>query len=178
MTGVSVTRPRGQDSLSLLLPIASDPEGTSSRLGELVKATAEHMKAVELHGKADQIDRLLAEAISARKQADAEIKGKLFRARERAKTIVSKAEEEVEQMRGNAANKIAADRKALTARTSRVKKREEKIGDKESEIEPLHAEAKALKAESVEAIAKANRTRQNFERRMGILKEAAREAMK
>lgn len=173
MTGVSVTRPRGADPLSLLLPIAADPEGTSKRLTELAEATAAHMKAVELHGKADQIDALLAEAIS----TDNKKKAQLANARERAKKIVAEAEEQAREIIGEAGRKAAEERKGLKARTERVKKREDKVKEKESEIDPLHAEASDLKEQATLELTKLQRARENLQRRATALKEAAREAM-
>lgn len=172
MTGVSVTRPRGQDPLSLLLPIAADPEGTSKRLAELSKATAEHLKAIEAHGKIDEIDSLLAQA-----KADAGKKRvQLANARERAKEIVAEAEEQARQIIDDAGGKAAVERNKIKAAQERLKARESRVREKESKIDPLYAEAAESNERAQAQEAKAERTREAFERKIRILEEAIREA--
>lgn len=165
---VSVSKQKGGDALSLLLPIASDPEGTSRRLAELTEATAAYTKAVERHGKADEIDAILARV----KSQSAEAAATLRDAKAKAKAIVREAEVEAAGIVERASAEMAEQRKILKASQSRLRDRETAVKEKESAIEPLWAEATSALEKAKKRESDAAEAGRDFRDRVNTLKKA------
>lgn len=173
MAGVSVSR-RSQGDAWVLLAQAADPEGTAKRLDELKKATTAYNKAAVRHGKANEIDAVLAEA----KQNKEDATDVLSKAKGRAKEIVATANAEADSIVSEAKQAAATERKNIKAAQDRLRARETRVKEKEENIEPRWTAAHKAEKDAEAREAEAERTKRNLEGRIRVMKEALRQAEK